>query len=523
MPQRRASTTAELLDLLRQSGLVGHNDFAALAHQLPETARGDVREAARWLVAQRWLSAWQVQHLLAGRWKGFFLGRYKLLRLLGTGGMGRVFLAEHTYLKRPVALKLLTDADADSPRLRRFFRESQAVAALNHPHICGVYDFDTDGRFHFLVQEYLEGPDLQQLVEREGPLPIAQAVRYTIQAAQALDHAHRHGMIHRDVKPANLMLNARGELKLLDLGVVRWHRCGDPTLTADQAIQIIGTVDYLPPEQFVDVHNVDARADQYALGCTLYFLLTGRPPFDRGSQQQRIIAHQTQQPPSLSALRPQIPPALAEVVARLMAKQPDERYASAAEVASALEHLALAEPVPAVAAQANVPAATPRLHAIAAPESALDEASHLAAVLTQLAEAVRHGQPVNFDRLLLSQPTNWLSQVFGPVRGARLGREYHERRGLLKARLRDFVFEAAKLPTPSITVTPATTAALRTSNLDASRRAVPLWFAWFTGQDGGRVQCGPFARCGSSYGLLDGQPQAVPALVASSSARKQAV
>jgi hypothetical protein len=519
MPTRQASTPAELLEIVRRSGLIEPERCDDLAASLPEKARRSVQHLARHLVSQGVVTVWQAQHLLAGRSKGYFLGRYKLLKLLGTGGMGRVFLAEHTYLKRLVALKLLTDADADSPRLRRFFRESQAVATLNHPHICQVHDFDTDGRFHFLVQEYLEGPDLQQLVEQNGPLDARLAIDYTRQAAEALDHAHRHGMIHRDVKPANLMLDGRGVLKLVDLGVVRWQRGSDPTITADHAMHIIGTVDYLPPEQFLDGHNVDARADLYSLGCTLFYLLAGRPPFDRGTQQQRIILHQTEAPPSLSGLRPHVPRELVELCEQLLAKRPEDRPQTAAEVATRLRDLAASLAEPRIASPL---APRTRLHIHDEPALPATEDARLVTFLEDVVARVRGGEMQRVEQLLLATPTNWLTDVFGPVRGAKLGRDYHERRGLLRARLIDFFTLAAAERNLQLSVAPITTASLRASDLDRPRRAVGLWTVWFATQ-GRRVSLGPLAPVGSGFGLLWSEPTSVQSDPARTSARKRAV
>lgn len=321
---------------LRRSTLLSAPQQDEFAARFPETA-GSPRDMAEWLMARGWITAWQNWHLLEGRHRGFFVGKYRLLQFLSAGGMSRVYLAEHTLLKRPVALKLVTDPqEHDRFRVERFHREGEAAAALVHPNIVRVFDLDRCGRFHYLVMEYVAGRDLSRTVQADGPLPFETAADYVAQAADGLAHVHARRMVHRDVKPSNLLVDADGRVRLSDFGVVKVGLDGDPSLTLDQGVHIIGTVDYLPPEQFLDGHGVDGRADLYSLGCTLYFLLTGHAPFPHGTQPQRIMSHQTAEPPSIHEDRPQTPAGLVEICNRLMAKRPEERYRTAAETAEVL-------------------------------------------------------------------------------------------------------------------------------------------------------------------------------------------
>ena len=195
---------------------------------------------------------------------------------------------------------------------------------------------DNDGSIHYLVMEYVEGRDLQHIVKEDGPLDYAAAAEYIRQAAEGLAHAHQAGLIHRDVKPANLLVDQKNVVKVLDLGLARFTDEDKASLTVAYDENVLGTADYLAPEQALDSHGVDARADIYGLGCSLYFLLTGHPPFPGGTLPQRLMMHQKQPPPSIYLDRPDAPPDLVDICLKMMAKKPDQRYQSAAEVAKVL-------------------------------------------------------------------------------------------------------------------------------------------------------------------------------------------
>jgi hypothetical protein len=268
------------------------------------------------------------------------LGPYELLEPLGQGGMGSVYKARHVHLGKVVALKLLPPERLASPAARaRFLQEMQAVGRLEHPHIVQAFDAAVD-EVPYLAMEHVAGTDLAKLVDRGGPLPVADACELVRQAALGLQHAHENGLVHRDVKPSNLMLTTGGRVKVLDLGLARIQagEAGSAALTATGAL--MGTPDYMPPEQLLDSHAVDIRADVYSLGCTLYHLLAGRPPFgdeQHGDLASKRKAHLSEPLPSLRTLRAEVPVALAAVLERLTAKEPADRFATPAEVAAALE------------------------------------------------------------------------------------------------------------------------------------------------------------------------------------------
>ena len=296
------------------------------------------------LVTNNAITRWQADKLLLGKHSGYVLGKYRLLSFLGKGGMSSVYLAEHTLMRRRCAVKVLPSKRVkDTSYLKRFHREAEAVAKLDHPNIVRAYDIDMqmerDQEIHFLVMEYVDGTSLQEMVFRDGHQPFADAAEYIRQGAEGLAHAHQAGLVHRDIKPANLLVDTNGVVKILDLGLARFFdRQGEgDALTIQHDEKVLGTADYLAPEQALDSHTVDARADIYGLGCTLYFLLTGHPPFVEGTLAQRLMAHQQKEPPAIEQERPDIPPALAEVVRKMMAKKPEDRYSAAGEVASALD------------------------------------------------------------------------------------------------------------------------------------------------------------------------------------------
>jgi serine/threonine protein kinase/WD40 repeat protein len=305
----------------------------------------DVRVLARELVGRAWLTPYQANQLARGRGQELVVGPYLLLEPLGQGGMGQVFKARDPLMKRVVALKLiraerLQKADA----LSRFQHEIVAAGRLSHPNVVIAHHAVQVGATVCLVMEYVEGTDLGQLLKQRGPLPPAEACEYVRQAALGLQHAHERGLVHRDVKPSNLLLTraagaqASGVVKVLDLGLARLGATADEdsatALTGDGTV--MGTPDYMAPEQAGNAHAVDIRADIYSLGCTLYALLAGKAPFAGGQLTQKIAGHLSVEPTALEQFRADVPPALAAVVRRMMAKRPEQRYQTPAEVAAAL-------------------------------------------------------------------------------------------------------------------------------------------------------------------------------------------
>jgi serine/threonine protein kinase len=331
-------TVPELCDLIAKSELVARpalDDYLGLLQSADSVPTTPPDFAAR-AVRDKILTPFQARLLVQGKWKNFFLaGKYKVLEHLGTGGMGSVFLCEHRHMRRRVAVKILPPTPGDPLHVERVRREAQAVAMLDHPNIVRAFDLDREGGLHFLVMEYIDGASLQYLVDSRGRLPLDRAVNYIAQAALGLRHAHDNGLVHRDVKPSNLMLDWAGTVKLLDLGLARFARTADNVTQTSDSKTVLGTADYLAPEQ-ARSSQVDGRADVYALGSVAYFVLTGKPPFDGGSVAQKLIRHQTEVPAPVTALRSEIPGGLAAVVARMLAKDPAGRPQSAGRVISEL-------------------------------------------------------------------------------------------------------------------------------------------------------------------------------------------
>jgi serine/threonine protein kinase len=333
------ATTDEFLDLVRRSGVADEARLDAHLKRLAEQSGvpDDPSKLAGVLVRDGLLTYFQADQLLQGKWKRFSIGKYKVLERIGTGGMGQVFLCEHKLMRRRVAVKVLPAAKAaDESSLKRFYREARAVAALDHPNIVRAYDIDQDEGLHFLVMEYVDGTNLQDLVKKFGPLDVPRACHYVYGAAVGLQHAFELGLVHRDIKPGNILIDRSGVVKVLDMGLARFFNDDEDALTRKYDETVLGTADYLAPEQALDSHAVDIRADVYGLGGTFFYLLTGQPPFPEGTVAQKLLWHQTREPAALRALRPEVPAALAAVVAKMMAKDPADRYQTPAEVMAAL-------------------------------------------------------------------------------------------------------------------------------------------------------------------------------------------
>lgn len=338
----KTTSLSEYLRLLQHSRLVDEDRARELLKRFHESSADDYVEEestafANWLVEQRVLTAWQRNRLDEGQTRGFFLGVYKLFEPLGTGGTSTVFLGEHVLMSRPVAIKILTRSPVSDPSYTaRFRREARAIGALSHPNIIHAYDFNQAGPIYYLILEYIRGCNLFDTVKAGGPLEPILAADYIRQAAEGLSYAHSKGVIHRDIKPGNLFLDEDRIIKIIDLGLARYARPEEQDITLQFDERVLGTVDYLAPEQAIDSHTVDHRADIYSLGCTMYYLLCGQQPFPSGSVAEKLLKQQKEEPTSLLALRPDLPPRLVEICAKMMVKQCDGRYQSAAEVADVL-------------------------------------------------------------------------------------------------------------------------------------------------------------------------------------------
>ena len=322
-------TGDRLLDIVRRSGLVAAGRLAEFAAQPGLVA--DAAALAAALIAAGLLTPFQAKLLLAGKYRGLVLGSYKILDQIGRGGMGTVYLAEHTSLRRKVAVKVLAGQQATTDEATtQFYREAQAAAALDHPNIVKVYDIGRFGSTHYIAMEYVDGQTLAQLLAA-GPVPFEAAADYAAQAAAGLQAAGDRGFVHRDIKPENLIVDRAGTLKILDLGLA--HAIDGDRATPDTG-SVQGTPDYIAPEQALN-GPVDTRTDIYSLGVTLYALLTGRPPF-AGTTSQKLLQHQLNAAPPFGDLPTRPPAELERVVAKMMAKRPVDRYQQPADVIDAL-------------------------------------------------------------------------------------------------------------------------------------------------------------------------------------------
>jgi serine/threonine protein kinase len=339
-PPARTSAVdlAEFQCAIVQIGLIDAEELARFVVTPDEVFR-----LAGALVRARKLTAYQAAALTQGKGKGLSVGEYLVLEKLGQGGMGVVFKARHRPSAHVVALKILPPSfGRDQSAVDRFRREVEIAGRLDHPNVVAALDTGEARGVHFLATEYITGYDLDRLVSDRGPLPVELALHCTIHAARGLASAHAQGIIHRDVKPANVMLDENGCVRVLDLGLARVVEAGnlmggDAVGSLTQSGAYMGTVDFMAPEQADDPRKVDHRADIYSLGCTLYFLLTGRPPFLADTVLKRLMAHQERPAPSLRAARPEVSKKLEDVYLQMMAKRPTERPDSMADVIDLLE------------------------------------------------------------------------------------------------------------------------------------------------------------------------------------------
>jgi serine/threonine protein kinase len=361
------TTVSQYVELIGKTGLFPEETLTNALTEIqnkpnpPQTIDQFIATAIR----RGLITVFQSKQIRLGRYKKFVLnGKYRILELIGTGGMGAVYLCEHKFMRRLVAVKILPADKYDDPsNLERFVREARAVAALNHPNIVRAYDIDKAEGMHFLVMEYVDGSSLQEIVARFGPLDPLRAANCIAQGAVGLQHAGDRGLVHRDIKPGNLLVDRTGVVKLLDLGLARFfepERDDKLTEKYDEKC-VLGTADYLAPEQAVS-NNVDVRADIYGLGGTLYFLLTGKSPVPDGNVTQKLLFHQKMEPVPVTEFRKDVPPGLLDVLTKMMRKNPADRYQTPIEVAEALAPWA--EKFDAVPAEFEMPDLCPAVTAL---------------------------------------------------------------------------------------------------------------------------------------------------------------
>lgn len=289
-----------------------------------------------------WLSPFQIEQILQGHGRDLAVGPYLILDPIGQGGVSQVFRALHTQKRTVVALKVLrVEHRGNAELLNQFRLEMRAVNQLNHPNIVKACDINFSGSAHYFALEYVEGIDLAKLIVQSGPLPVAQGCDYIRQTALGLQHAYERGLVHRDIKPSNLVITEKGtQVKILDMGLARleWLRKDDPSIspvTRSKTV-VMGTPDYIAPEQATNPEGADIRADIYSLGCTLYHVLNGRPPFPDCSLAQKLLHHQQTEPLPIEEQRTGLPAGLPGVVRKMMAKRPEDRYRTPAALAAAL-------------------------------------------------------------------------------------------------------------------------------------------------------------------------------------------
>jgi serine/threonine protein kinase len=335
-------TATQLLTFLQEHEFLTPSQVQQL-EESSLTKSTDAGALARELVDRNWLTAYQVNALLQGRGAELVLGPYRILDWLGQGGMGQVFKARHASMDRVVALKIIPKDVVSNPiAVGRFYREVRAVAQLSHPNIVTAFEVNQAGQTHYLAMELVDGIDLARLVQQSGRLPIPRACEYIRQAAAGLQHAHEKGLVHRDIKPGNLMVarpraDEPSVIKILDFGLARFESESEHPLRLTQLGKIVGTVDYMAPEQAQNARTADIRADIYSLGCSLFYLLTGTPPFSGEDTVERIGTRVLGDAPSVRQCRPEVSPALERVLGKMMARNPLDRYQTPSEVAQALE------------------------------------------------------------------------------------------------------------------------------------------------------------------------------------------
>jgi serine/threonine-protein kinase len=348
--------------LVALTGLPAKQLKTFLSPMPPDTLR-DPGKLADLLEEHQYLTPYQAGHVREGRAAGLIVGQYVVLDEIGHGAVGMVYKSRHRLMGRLAALKVFTPEHNDAENQTRFLREIQATAQLDHPHLVKAYEAGEHQGSYFLAMEFIEGRDLHARVDAEGPIPLDQTMEIFMQAAAGLGFAHSLGMVHRDVKPANIMLGSDGRVRVLDLGLVRFLKGFSSMMTSlDGTVR--GTAAFMAPEQAMSIRNADHRSDIYALGSSLYFTLTGQPMFEEKAIMHQLLAHQRKPAPPLRKQRPDLPETLERLYQVMVAKTPVQRPQSMEQVIEGLQAIADGKPLPAdLDASADAlpiaPAATP--------------------------------------------------------------------------------------------------------------------------------------------------------------------
>ena len=340
-PKSSAEQPLDLLALLKDAAILPDLQFKAIrAKVLTGQLPFDARDLARRLVRDGDLTEYQATRLLRGKSHGMAIGKYVILDRLGAGSMGRVFKANHLLMNRLVALKLIAPEVLANKRIvARFQREMKLVGRLDHPNVVRAFDADQIGQVLYIVMEYVPGRSLGQMYREQGTLPASEIVRWAADACEGLGHAHGQGIVHRDVKPSNILLGDDGRARVLDLGLGVLMEADPQASFATADGFAVGTVDYMSPEQALG-REVDGRSDLYNLGCTMYHLISGRHVFSGDSQIERLGKRINGRPTPLMDLVPELPAGLPSVLDGLLANRPEDRYETAEEAADALHEVA---------------------------------------------------------------------------------------------------------------------------------------------------------------------------------------
>jgi serine/threonine protein kinase len=343
---KEPATVESFLKCIEQSGLLNETDLEAFLKTIPKEQQTDARSLADQFIKRGKLSTFQAQKLLKGAYVGLLLGAYEIVAPIGKGGMGMVYLARDTRINKLLALKILPPKKARTEKrmVERFEREVKINQKVAHPHIAWTYEGSMIQGVYYIAMEYIPGMTLSRLVAQRGPLTVPAACRLGVEVALGLYHAHSQSVIHRDLKPSNIMVTPNGHAKILDLGLALVEGEVNTREVIGGPGYVVGSMDYISPEQIKDAVSVDGRADIYSLGCTLFFALTGRPPYPGGTAVEKMKRHRKEPAPSVRSINPQVPPGLAEILLKMMSKSPADRYPSMREVREALFPWATHEP-----------------------------------------------------------------------------------------------------------------------------------------------------------------------------------